>query len=788
MTVASELNHNQYVGNGVTTSFDYKFRIFKDSHILVQVSDLNDVLTTLTLNTDYTVSGVGTAGGKVTLPLPLADGWSISLDRDLPLVQETDLRNQGTFYAETHEDAFDYLTMIVQKTLSFFNLSLRKPSWISKFYDALGNRISNLGNPTNPQDAVNKVYADNLAQVNLNKTLRVPDAYIEPLPPVDVLEGKVIGVVNGKPVGVAVPSGSAADVLIRLATNDGFKLIGQVAYFEKLRSVVPDAPGQRILLASYYDGGRVGGGEFISRSTVPLSSIPPDDGGVIALVNSSWFWERVDQETLFVEDFGAVPFIAGADSTVPSSAASSSDAFQRMFNSVNYIQMSHGQRYLITTPVQLKGSYWRITGNKSVLHKKSIEKTGNSSIIPVFGGYASVNFNCIFVTIEDCRYWNIEGFDIDCHEGVLGDRPIAFYFPQVVNYRFSQIQTRGCLISFWFKNAWQGSFSGVRTNEDILDGWFYDDSRLNSSGIDTGATSQSATSVVFDKCYANAPGRYGFHLRDTDYMTMVNGASDHAVSAAYRFHKTNITGNCSAESSLGEYFNITGEGVIDIFSSIYDALNDNGQYVMTVAGNSSVNVSIRGRTGKAKRFNVTAAGAQVNINGIWYDGVTTGLGTSNCSAGSTLKIDYGRGSGASLVWTNGVAQEVRETQPSYASVPTVLTSFSCKEARIGVSAATSVLSIPMSRIKEIFPNFNGANNNLAEWLRIKTTNSAGIAYGAIFFCANNAVVGSKLDAQISYGTGSPAAVVSAISANATNLTITFTSAIGSGSVVMLQPV
>lgn len=227
MTVASELNHNQYVGNGVTTNFDYNFRIFKNSHILVQVSDLNGVLSTLVLNTDYTVTGAGTsAGGKIILSNPLAPGWSISIDRNLPLVQETDLRNQGTFYAETHEDAFDYLTMLIQRTLSFFSLALRKPSFISKFYDAQTNRIINLGAPVNPQDAATKDYTDNLAQVNLNKTLRVPDPFIAPLPSLEQLEGRVIAIVSGRPIGIPVPSGSATDVLIELAKPGGSTLIG----------------------------------------------------------------------------------------------------------------------------------------------------------------------------------------------------------------------------------------------------------------------------------------------------------------------------------------------------------------------------------------------------------------------------------------------------------------------------------------------------------------------------------------------------------------------------------
>ncbi|EGU1713839.1 hypothetical protein IL002_000458 [Escherichia coli] len=156
MTVSTEVDHNEYTGNGVTTTFPYAFRIFQASDLLVTTSDTNGTLRTLTLNTDYTVSGVGSySGGTVILPAPLSNGWSISIERDLPVVQETDLRNQGRFFAETHEGAFDYLTMLIQQCFGWARLALLKPSFIARYYDAKQNRISNLADPAAAQDAVN---------------------------------------------------------------------------------------------------------------------------------------------------------------------------------------------------------------------------------------------------------------------------------------------------------------------------------------------------------------------------------------------------------------------------------------------------------------------------------------------------------------------------------------------------------------------------------------------------------------------------------------------------------
>ena len=156
MTVSTEVDHNEYTGNGVTTSFPYTFRIFKKSDLVVQVSDLNGNVTKLVLDAGYTVTGAGTySGGAVVLPSPLAAGWRITIERVLDVVQETDLRNQGKFFPEVHEDAFDYLTMLIQRCFGWFRRALMKPSLLAKYYDAKQNRISNLADPSLEQDAVN---------------------------------------------------------------------------------------------------------------------------------------------------------------------------------------------------------------------------------------------------------------------------------------------------------------------------------------------------------------------------------------------------------------------------------------------------------------------------------------------------------------------------------------------------------------------------------------------------------------------------------------------------------
>lgn len=126
--ISTETSKVRYSGNDSTTVFPVTFPFSEDSHLQVIVADENDTQTVLVLDTDYSVSGAGESSGSVTYPIsgdPLPAGSTITINRVVPLKQLTDFENQGGFFAETHEDAFDYLMMAIQQQQEAIDRSVK---------------------------------------------------------------------------------------------------------------------------------------------------------------------------------------------------------------------------------------------------------------------------------------------------------------------------------------------------------------------------------------------------------------------------------------------------------------------------------------------------------------------------------------------------------------------------------------------------------------------------------------------------------------------------------------
>ncbi|HHK9915289.1 TPA: right-handed parallel beta-helix repeat-containing protein [Enterobacter hormaechei] len=324
MTVSTVVDHNDYTGNGVTTSFPYTFRIFKKTDLTVSVVDLSENITVLVLDTDYTVTNAGGySGGNVVLTSPLTTGWQISIARELDPTQETDLRNQGKFFAEVHEDAFDKLTMLIQQGFSIFRLALRKPSSIANWYDALGNYIRNVKDPRDAQDAATKGYVDTLAGSNFSRTLRVPEP-INQLPAAADRAGKIPAFnSSGDAIVILPPSSSASDVMIQLAANDGEKFIGECQTIAILRTIEPTYDKQRITLREHTSGTGKGGGQF--RSVLSGSSYTDNNGTIIKTAGGA-VWLRINADITNPLMFGAQAAVGVDDASAINAAIAATSA------------------------------------------------------------------------------------------------------------------------------------------------------------------------------------------------------------------------------------------------------------------------------------------------------------------------------------------------------------------------------------------------------------------------------------------------------------------------------
>jgi len=158
MSLSSATNRNDYAGNGSADTYNYTFRIFDQDDLRVIVADSDGVETVLDIGTDYTVTGVGAAnGGSVVLvdngqawidaEGDLDTGYSLTVRRVLPVIQETDIRNQGAFYPEIHEDQFDKLIMIDQQQQDDLDRSFKLPQTIQSSDFDTEFPVGMVGNP-----------------------------------------------------------------------------------------------------------------------------------------------------------------------------------------------------------------------------------------------------------------------------------------------------------------------------------------------------------------------------------------------------------------------------------------------------------------------------------------------------------------------------------------------------------------------------------------------------------------------------------------------------------------
>jgi len=124
--ITSTLSSVTYEGNGATTIFPFNFKILNSNYLVVEKTLTDKSIETLISSTDYTVS-FNESNGIITLIAPLLVDEILLIRRVVPVLQLTDYQNQGAFFAETHENSFDMLTMQNQQQEDVINHSLRFP-------------------------------------------------------------------------------------------------------------------------------------------------------------------------------------------------------------------------------------------------------------------------------------------------------------------------------------------------------------------------------------------------------------------------------------------------------------------------------------------------------------------------------------------------------------------------------------------------------------------------------------------------------------------------------------
>ena len=297
MSVPNQTPYIIYNANGLTTVFPFEFYIINAGDIQVSI---NGTLVT----SGYSVSGAGNVGGgNVNFITPPASGTVVMLERVVPTYRLTDYQDNGDLLADTVNKDFDRLWMAIQRSFIYLGLALRRPLLGGPF-NAEGYRIENLADPVEDQDAATKKYIQQVALGNLNRTLRVPEPFIEPFPPADQRAGKMPAFDSqGRLDTVLPPSGSASEVMIELASDDGASKIGGSVYVVDTFSdaiLSANVKSKQMQTLCHHIPGK-GGAEYVKTGT---NGIPSTGDESLFYDASGIGWELISNPVNYYQ-FGA---------------------------------------------------------------------------------------------------------------------------------------------------------------------------------------------------------------------------------------------------------------------------------------------------------------------------------------------------------------------------------------------------------------------------------------------------------------------------------------------------
>lgn len=310
--------------NGVTKEFSYPF-------YLLDARDIHVAIDGVEQTTGFDVTGVGNPnGGTVKFTAAPSSGSVVLRQRDVVPDRSADYVDQGELPAGQVNADFDRLVMMCQGFFyalgSGINPNLSRVLMLGRndvngagAYQANQNRIANLGDAVDDQDAVNK----------------------------RVLQEAIAGLADGG-AGVAVLNmlaSAAADMGVSLI-NGAARVVNSIA---ELRTVLK-TKNPKALVTSYYGDGKGGGGEFYLDLSDTTSA---DNGGSIIVANDGGRWKRVVRGGVTPEDFGAKG----------DGSADAAPAISTLLSIFSAISGRPGSVYQLSTQITLSASNKVFSGN-----------------------------------------------------------------------------------------------------------------------------------------------------------------------------------------------------------------------------------------------------------------------------------------------------------------------------------------------------------------------------------------------------------------------------------------
>lgn len=405
MTVSTIGSVAEFVTNGVTTNYPFYFKFLANEDLVVTYVNPLGVSATLTFGTHYTVNGAGNdQGGSIVTTTALAGPGQLIVSREMDLFQQTSLRNQGKFLAETHEDVFDRLTMLIQQGFAIFVRALTRPFGRDYFF-AENRRIASVADPVDEQDAATKSSVE---------------AYVASV--LATGQGPINNAANIVFIGADGLLHSLQEASDINDPKKGAAIFGRAVRTIKsvieLQATAGSYAGEQVWLQQYRESNPlVGGGPAIWRLGVKVGDL----GKTFNVTgNASGYWERptVGNGVFHAMEYGAIgnaylrdetnnTYWVDDAKTIP--ASDDTDAITRLFAAANaiastrggqVIDLGKGRHFVTTTPTVNKSYVVVVNGrlNQKTKAAHAITFTGPSMMM--YNGMIGVSLGHCYSTAD----------------------------------------------------------------------------------------------------------------------------------------------------------------------------------------------------------------------------------------------------------------------------------------------------------------------------------------------------------------------------------------------------